>query len=172
MSRKKIHSISIAPNCCINVYRDAEWDEYVVKTVVDGKTVAEGFESDKQSALDTAEASAEWALGRCGKGLSEVKRAPKMLTTGEEDFIYFLQNTLIPDLKESGYDYTATDLEDGIQYLGQVVNGKGSQAKIGGFVAYLKDTLIPDLKEGGRVETAKDFTRLKNLIVKYAVYRS
>lgn len=171
MSRKKIHSINIAPNCCINVYRDAEWDEYVVKTVVDGKTVAEGFESDKQAALDTADASAKWATQRCGKKLTEKRPTPKMLTSGEEDFIDFLENTLIPDLKESGYELTAESFEEGIEYLSQVMKGKATK-HVATYIYWLKDTLIPDLRTSGMTLTADDFQRLRRIIIKYAVYRS
>jgi len=37
----------------------------------------------------------------------------------KEDFINFLENTLIPDLKASGTDATAEDFEEAIYWMNQ-----------------------------------------------------
>jgi len=93
---------------------------------------------------------------------SVIKEAQKITAAGgkwdsKEDFIAFLEETLIPDLKESGNEFTAEDFESLVEML---KTGK-KDAK---FINFLKTTLIPDLKKGGRVETAADFvTGLKYL---------
>ena len=60
MARRKIHSIPAGRGRVINVYRDSEWDEFVVQTVISGKVVGGkdggGYHtSDKDDALSTAE---------------------------------------------------------------------------------------------------------------------
>ena len=72
-----------------------------------------------------------------------------------ERHIAFLEGTLIPDLKESGHEYTAEDFETLVEFLrGEVAVGEWDQPQ---FIAYLEGTLIPDLKESGREATAEDF---------------
>lgn len=63
MALRKIHTIRVGTRCAVNVYRDPEWDQFVVKSVVNGKTVGgkEGggyFTDDKEDAFGTAEAEA------------------------------------------------------------------------------------------------------------------
>jgi len=67
-----------------------------------------------------------------------------------EDYIDFLEGTLIPDLRESGSDFTADDFETVIKML-------KNSARDAKFELYLKDTLIPDLRESGKDFTAEDF---------------
>ena len=90
----------------------------------------------------------EWleAQGDAVKGSTKVRAS---WATAEE-FIDFLEGTLIPDLKESGSEFTAEDFE---KLVGMLRSGK----KDAQFINFLKKTLIPDLKKSGMVETAKDF---------------
>jgi hypothetical protein len=60
MARRKIHGIRVG-KCAVNIYRDSEWDEYLVQSVVKGKVVGgkEGggyFTDDKEDAFGAAEA--------------------------------------------------------------------------------------------------------------------
>jgi hypothetical protein len=78
-----------------------------------------------------------------------------------EDYIDYLEGTLIPDLRESGNDATADDFEKVIEMLKYderdkrfVYKGRFIYAE---FVDYLKDTLIPDLRDSGMEATAEDF---------------
>lgn len=61
MARKKIHEIPVGP-CSVRVYRDSEFGEYVVKTLIKGKTVGgKGggyFTNDKADAYTTARVEA------------------------------------------------------------------------------------------------------------------
>lgn len=54
---KRIHSTRVG-HCHVNIYRNAEYDEFVVKTVVGGRVIGgkDGgyFTGDKQDARDTA----------------------------------------------------------------------------------------------------------------------
>ena len=75
-----------------------------------------------------------------------------------EDFIRFLQTTLIPDLKASQSIATAEDFETLIQFM----NGKKNVGEFGSkteFEQYLENVLIPDLEEGGKSATADDFEK-------------
>lgn len=78
------------------------------------------------------------------------------------DFVAYLQETLIPDLRESGKDATADDFETLILFI----NGaRGMTPWVGStriadyrdFRGFLKGTLIPDLRESGYNYTADDF---------------
>jgi len=73
----------------------------------------------------------------------------------KEDFIAYLEQTLVPDLKEEGKEATADDFESLISFMEglDVVEGLPKAE----FLDYLKTQLIPDLKESGAEETAKDF---------------
>ncbi len=68
MARRKIRTIAVGP-CAVNIYRDPEYDEYVVRTVVKGKVVGgkEGggyFTSDKDDAFATAKTLEAWLRKR------------------------------------------------------------------------------------------------------------
>ncbi|MDD5651644.1 MAG: hypothetical protein PHF86_14715 [Candidatus Nanoarchaeia archaeon] len=67
-----------------------------------------------------------------------------------EDYIDYLEGTLIPDLREAGMDATADDFETVVEML-------KNRARDVKFEIYLKDTLIPGLHESGRDATAEDF---------------
>lgn len=61
MARRKIHTTRITPRCVVNILRDAEYGEYVVQAVVDGKVVGGragggAFTNDKKDARGTAAA--------------------------------------------------------------------------------------------------------------------
>jgi len=79
MAQRKIREIAVG-KCAVRVYRDPEWDQYIVKSIVGGKVVGgkEGgyFTDDKEDAFGTAEAEAA-ALRRrpaCGGGLGRRRR--------------------------------------------------------------------------------------------------
>jgi hypothetical protein len=58
MALKKIHETPVGASCAVRIYRNPEFDEYVVKTVVGGKVQGgkDGgyFTSDKADARSTA----------------------------------------------------------------------------------------------------------------------
>jgi hypothetical protein len=62
MARRKIHTIRVGAKCSVGVYRDSELDEFIVRSVVNGRTVGgkDGgyFTDDKEDAFDTAKAEA------------------------------------------------------------------------------------------------------------------
>lgn len=72
-----------------------------------------------------------------------------------KDYISYLTETYIPDLRESGKDATADDLEDIIN----VLNGKQPKNfdNKEHLIDFLEYTLIPDLRRSKDYETAKDF---------------
>ena len=63
MALKKIHETKVGASCAVRIYRNYEWDEYVVKSVVKGKVQGgkDGgyFTSDKADAHGTAAAEAQ-----------------------------------------------------------------------------------------------------------------
>lgn len=79
-----------------------------------------------------------------------------------QKFADYLNNTLIPDLEDSGKEATAEDFEQGVDHLeylidkGKILNVKGLK----NLISFLKGTLIPDLKDFGSKATAKDFEEL------------
>lgn len=79
-------------------------------------------------------------------------KAKKPRSDSAEDFTQYLEETLIPDTRESGREFTAEDYETCVEYIkGEKVSGKKE------FVDYLKNTLIPDLRESKRDGSADDF---------------
>jgi hypothetical protein len=68
MALRKIHETRVGPSCAVRIYRDPEYGEYVVKTIVGGKTVGGkgggAFESDKAAARGTAAAQVRWLKKR------------------------------------------------------------------------------------------------------------
>jgi len=58
MALKKIHETRVGASCAVRIYRNPEFDEYIVKTVVNGKVQGgkDGgyFASDKADARGTA----------------------------------------------------------------------------------------------------------------------
>lgn len=65
-----------------------------------------------------------------------------------EDYVAYLQETLMPDLKESGSSYLA----DFTTIVGHIEDESIDQ----GYVDWLKSTLIPDTMESGRDAMAQD----------------
>jgi len=55
---RKIHGTRVGERCAVNIYRNPEYDEYVVKTVINGRVQGgkDGgyFTTDKQDARGTA----------------------------------------------------------------------------------------------------------------------
>lgn len=70
-----------------------------------------------------------------------------------EDFVDFLQMTLIPDLRASGTIETAKDFEKGVNLI-------TSGTRDDEFIAFLQNTLIPDLRASGIIHTAEDFEEM------------
>lgn len=60
MALKKIHETRVGAKCAVRIYRNTEFNEYVVKTVVGGRVQGGkdggAFESDKAAARGTAAA--------------------------------------------------------------------------------------------------------------------
>lgn len=72
-------------------------------------------------------------------------------------FIYYLEDTLIPDLKESGRTATAEDFETLVKLLRAPTKAPGPWKSTVEFVQYLEETLVPDLYQSDHTFTAKDF---------------
>jgi len=92
-------------------------------------------------------------LRRRGKtsGFRKVRGNPK---SSFADFRAFLSETLIPDLKESGYEFTAEDFERIVRYMTH-----GKDREYPKFRAFILGRLVPDLRKSGRTYTARDFVR-------------
>ena len=73
----------------------------------------------------------------------------------QDEFIAYLQRTLIPDLRESGKDATAEDFDTIIDFLQGATESNGWDVE--NFISFLEETLIPDLLESGAEFTAGDF---------------
>ena len=71
-------------------------------------------------------------------------------------FIKYLQDTLIPDLKDAGSTEIAKDFETLIKFMKGAKKADGFEDKQR-FLNYLEGTLIPDLRDAGRHGTADDF---------------
>jgi len=67
-----------------------------------------------------------------------------------EGFVSYLEQTLIPDLRESGADATADDFARCVE----LIRDNETDPE---FVGFLTNTLIPDLEESGHEFTAEDF---------------
>lgn len=74
-----------------------------------------------------------------------------------DSFTEYLNDTLIPDLKESGAEYTAEDFETLVGFLENPKRKKSQGRTVQEFADFLENTLIPDLKESGKEYTAEDF---------------
>lgn len=72
-------------------------------------------------------------------------------------FVYYLESTLIPDLKEGGRDATAEDFEDLVRLIKHPTKAPGAWKSTVDFVKYLEETLVPDLYQSDHTFTAKDF---------------
>jgi len=77
------------------------------------------------------------------------KVTKKANQTSKEDYIAYLTQTLIPDMKESGTIETAKDFQTIIKLL---KSGKQDPS----YVEWLLNTLIPDLADSGKMATAED----------------
>jgi hypothetical protein len=64
MAIRKIHETRVGANCAVRIYRNSEFDEYIVKTVVNGRVQGGkdggAFENDKAAARGTAAAQVRW----------------------------------------------------------------------------------------------------------------
>ena len=80
MALKKIHETRVGTSCAVRIYRNYEYDEYVVKSVVKGKVQGgkDGgyFTSDKADAHGTAAAEAKRLQARsvCQSALAAPRR--------------------------------------------------------------------------------------------------
>jgi hypothetical protein len=80
MALKKIHETPVGTNCAVRIYRNYEYDEYVVKAIVKGKVQGGkdggSFTSDKADAYGTAASVADWLRKRpaCKSSLAARRR--------------------------------------------------------------------------------------------------
>jgi hypothetical protein len=96
------------------------------------------------------------------------------LTKAEKDFIVFLEQTLIPDLKESDNVGYVEDFEVGLDFIeayeedGRFGTGKRYRRDAGveDYLDYLHNTIIPDTIEsrGKDSGTARDLKRMAKMI--------
>ena len=85
------------------------------------------------------------------------KKKTAKVSPRKAEYIAYLEETLIPDLKESGKEFTAEDFETMVKFLrGAEVADEWSKER---YIEFLEETLIPDLKESGAEYTAEDFQR-------------
>lgn len=106
------------------------------------------------------------ATGKKPEMETKVDRAIKMLVneglhTSEAEYLDYLKNTLIPDLKDSGSEATAEDFEE-------IVKNLEAKTYDEEFVDYLENTLIPDLWDSGKGATAEDFEQGVYFMEEYA----
>jgi len=96
---------------------------------------------------------AEWRqiMSETKKGAKKRKKNPR----DKDTYIEYLEGTLIPDLKESGSEYTAEDFEGIVKFLRGARSHDGRTVQE--HVEFLEETLIPDLYEAGSEFTAEDF---------------
>ena len=87
----------------------------------------------------------------------KIPKAERADMPGEkEEFMDYLNQRLIPDLQESGYEATARDFTVCLAFM---------EWDKGGFISYLVNVLIPDLRESGHHETAKDFAKAVHFLM-------
>lgn len=93
-------------------------------------------------------------------GLREAKKAKSAgKTHTDSSFLKWLEDTLIPDLKEMGQPLIAKDFEKGIR----IIRGKKKGRTVDAFVYFLEDTLIPDLMHG-QESIAEEFQTLVGIM--------
>ena len=80
-------------------------------------------------------------------------KGKKHFFQNDEDYLDYLNETLIPDLEEGGH----TNLVDDFKQLAGMINFGYYDADSKDFARFLKGTLIPDLRESGRGYMADDF---------------
>jgi hypothetical protein len=94
-----------------------------------------------------------------GSARQMIKRLARPYTDERlrEEFVYYLEHVLIPDLHESGRDATAEEFEHGVNVLKQEPTQAGFQdMDLRLWVRWLQDTWIPDLYRSALDETAHD----------------
>lgn len=77
-------------------------------------------------------------------------------------YLRYLSLTLIPGLRDSGYEATADDFQVAFDLISEPEKKVSTimwdcNWERSNFVSYLQRTLIPDLRESGRDATADDF---------------
>lgn len=60
MANKLLRTTRVSPKCSVKIYRDSEYDVFVVKTLVNGKVRGTTEEGDKSAARGTAAHEARW----------------------------------------------------------------------------------------------------------------
>lgn len=125
---------------------------------------------DKHGDHDQSE-HGNWAHGS-GSGDNHNSRDPKAgpepmrrgskagISGSASKFTAFLEETLIPDLKESGSEGYVDDFSTAVR----LIRGDGTKSEAKSFVGYLRNTIGPDTKESGREFTAKDLFTAANHI--------
>lgn len=103
--------------------------------------------------------------------MAATKQKKVQLTKAEKDFIVFLEQTLIPDFRESGSEGYVEDFEEGLDFIeayeehGKFVEGRyHRKGGVDDYLDYLENTIIPDTIEGGMPETAEDLKRMAKMI--------
>jgi hypothetical protein len=74
-----------------------------------------------------------------------------------EEYVNFLEDTLIPGLEENGEEFTANDFNAIVAFLKGAKSYSKYYKNKEDLIYFLEDTLIPDLKKNGEVEIAQDF---------------
>lgn len=59
MAKRKIHQTRVG-SCTVQIYRDTDFDEYIIKTTIPKRTKMTAFETDKAAARSTAAAQIRW----------------------------------------------------------------------------------------------------------------
>ncbi|MBF0556375.1 MAG: hypothetical protein HQK96_17800 [Nitrospirae bacterium] len=135
-----------------------------------------GWRNGKITSMTKAGITVKWSNGEVTENIAPNLLIPvsgaktfreaakrKSASTAKGDYIEYLNDTLIPDLKENGSTATAEDFAILMHILktGAIPpkgeNDESEWATVEDFRKYLEETLIPDLKESGRTATADDF---------------
>lgn len=96
-NRRLLHTVKLGADS-VRIYRDRDWDCYVVRVRVLGGD-SECEESSLEAARGTAAAQVRY-----------VRRTQRTMRDAREH-MRFLESTLIPDLHDSGTHATAEDFE-------------------------------------------------------------
>jgi hypothetical protein len=136
-----------------------------------------GWRNGKITSMTKAGINVKWSNGEVSENISPNLLIPltnaktfkeaaknKSASTAKTDYVEYLQDKLIPDLKENGNTATAQDFETLLYVIktGNVQRDPDDHeanewASVEDFKKYLEGTLVPDLKESGRIATADDF---------------
>ena len=137
---------------------DTDNNEFIVKEKGSRNDSRTSYHTDDlDDAVSTAKAMAK-ELGIKGE-------KPVKLSRSDQRFVDFLEETLIPDFKESGSEGYVDDFETAVKYIKDPHRGKVSHwDSAEDFIYYLRETIGPDTAESGKDATADDLFEAADII--------